>query len=180
MTAGALLGVGIVGFIDETILHQLLHWHHLWDGGSPDAGLVSDGLFHSGSWISLVVSLFWFADQRRRGTIIIRAWVAGMFLGAGGFQVYDGVVQHLIFHLHQIRYGVRIWPYNVVWIGCAVIMLIIAGLLLRRTAAAPGRNVEPGGAALTCRLEFSTLPRWDRSYARFVERPAHESGYTDT
>ena len=138
--AGALFGVGIAGFIDETVFHQLLHWHHFWDGGSASAGLVSDGLFHAGSWICLVAGLFAFADQRRRGALVMRVWVAGILLGAGGFQLYDGLIQHLVFHLHQIRYGVDIVPYNVAWNVLAVVMLVIGALLLRRNKASATTN----------------------------------------
>ena len=133
--AGALFGVGIAGFVDETVFHQLLHWHHFWDGGSADAGLVSDGLFHAASWICLVAGLFWFADQRRRAPIVMRDWAAGILLGAGGFQLYDGLVQHLIFHLHQIRYGVNVLPYNVAWNVLAGVLLVIGGILLRRRSS---------------------------------------------
>ncbi len=130
--SGVLIGVGVAGFLDETAFHQLLHWHHFWDGGSPAAGLVSDGLFHAGSWIPLVAGLFWFADLRRRDVTSMRSWVAGILLGAGGFQPYDGTVQHKLLHLHQIRYNVAIWPYDVVWNVLAAIMIMVAVLLLRR------------------------------------------------
>ncbi len=138
--AGALLGVGLAGFVDETVFHQLLHWHHFWDGGSQSAGLVSDGIFHAVSTICLVGALFWFADLRRRDAAGLQAWAAGIFLGAGGFQLYDGLVQHKVFHLHQIRYHVTIWPYDVVWNVLAVVMLVAGWVLLRRTrpATAPG------------------------------------------
>ncbi len=135
IAAGALFGVGIAGFIDETIFHQLLHWHHFWDGGSASAGLISDGLFHAGSWICLVAGLFWFADLRRRGATVLQAWVSGILFGAGGFQLYDGIIQHKWFHLHQIRYDVTIWPYDLVWNVLAAIILILGGVLLRRTSS---------------------------------------------
>jgi uncharacterized membrane protein len=35
--------------------------------------------------------------------------VGGLLLGAGGFQLYDGIVQHMLLGLHQIRYHVVIW-----------------------------------------------------------------------
>ena len=144
VTAGVFCGVGVAGFVDETVFHQLLHWHHFWDGGSTDAGLVSDGLFHAGSWICLVAGLFWFADQRRRATLVTRAWAAGILLGAGGFQLYDGLVQHLIFHLHQIRYGVNITPYNIAWNVLAGVILILGALLLRRHTSEPPMQADPG------------------------------------
>jgi uncharacterized membrane protein len=130
--SGALVGLGIAGFVDETVFHQLLHWHHFWDGGSPGAGLVSDGLFHAGSWIALVGGLFLYADLRRRAQDATTTWVAGMLLGAGAFQLYDGLIQHKIFHLHQIRYHVPIWPYDLTWNVLAALMVVVGLLLLRR------------------------------------------------
>ena len=38
-------------------------------------------------------------------------------------------MQHNILKLHQIRYHVTLWPYDVTWNGIAVIM-IIAGVVL--------------------------------------------------
>jgi uncharacterized membrane protein len=130
--SGVLAGVGTAGFVDETVFHQLLHWHHFWDGGSAAAGLVSDGLFHAGSWICLVAGLFWFADLRRRQLLDLRAWISGILLGAGAFQLYDGLIQHKIFHLHQIRYHVTIWPYDLVWNVVAVVLLVAGAVQLRR------------------------------------------------
>jgi uncharacterized membrane protein len=130
--SGVLAGIGTAGFVDETIFHQLLHWHHFWDGGSAAAGLVSDGLFHAGSWICLVAGLFWFADLRRRELLDLRAWISGILLGAGAFQLYDGLIQHKIFHLHQIRYHVTIWPYDLVWNVVAVVLLVAGAVQLRR------------------------------------------------
>lgn len=113
--SGILMGVGVAGFIDETVFHQLLHWHHFYDRGSADAGLVSDGFFHAGSWIAMVAGIFVFADlQRRRATVPRRVW-AGAWLGWGGFQVYDGLIQHKVLGLHQIRYHVDLLPYDLVW-----------------------------------------------------------------
>ena len=43
--SGVLAGVGLVAFIDETVFHQLLHWHHFYDKSTLAIGLVSDGCF---------------------------------------------------------------------------------------------------------------------------------------
>lgn len=50
-------------------------------------------------------------------------------LGAGFFQLYDGIIQHKVLRIHQIRYNVDILPYDIAWNAVAV-MLIITGLLL--------------------------------------------------
>ena len=46
--SGVLIGVGIAAFVDETVFHQLLHWHHFYDKSTPSVGLVSDGDEYNG------------------------------------------------------------------------------------------------------------------------------------
>ena len=103
LTGGALSGLGIAAFVDETVFHQLLHWHHFYDKSTPDVGLVSDGLFHALSWFATVASLLLLADARRRGPVPGMRWWGALLLGAGAFQLYDGTVQHKLLGLHQIR-----------------------------------------------------------------------------
>jgi uncharacterized membrane protein len=139
--SGVLIGIGVAGFLDETVFHQLLHWHHFYDRSTPTAGLVSDGFFHAGSWLSIVGGLFLFADlQRRRATVRGRVWAGGL-LGWGGFQVYDGLFQHKVLGLHQIRYRVDLLPYDLAWNIAGGIGVLLGLWLLSR----PPRSVsEPG------------------------------------
>ena len=132
VVSGALLGVGIAAFVDETVFHQLLHWHHFYDRSTPAAGLVSDGVFHAFGWFATVAGLFLFADLRRRAGLWPARWWAGLLLGAGGFQLYDGTVQHKLLRLHQIRYVTDVPTYDWVWNVLAVCMLAGGLLLLRR------------------------------------------------
>jgi uncharacterized membrane protein len=37
-----LVGIGVAGSLDETVLHQLLRWHHFYDRGSQAAGLIAE------------------------------------------------------------------------------------------------------------------------------------------
>jgi uncharacterized membrane protein len=104
--SGVLAGVGLVAFIDETVFHQLLHWHHFYDKFTLAVGLVSDGLFHAGGFIVMVAGLFLLADAHRRGGFVPKRWWGGLLLGAGGFQLYDGIVQHKLLGLHQIRLAI--------------------------------------------------------------------------
>ena len=67
LLSGILFGVGVAAFVDEVVLHQLLHWHHFYDLSTAAVGLVSDGLFHAFGWFAAVAGLFLFADVRRRG-----------------------------------------------------------------------------------------------------------------
>jgi len=142
MWSGFLFGIGLNAFIDETIFHQLLHWHHFYDRSTTTAGLISDGLFHAFSWFATVGGLFMLADLRRRGKLIWKTWTGGVLLGAGLFQLYDGTVQHKWMRLHQIRYGVDIVPYDIAW-NLTAILMILAGLALVRLANRRPRSKEP-------------------------------------
>ncbi|NIZ89544.1 DUF2243 domain-containing protein [Kineococcus rubinsiae] len=128
------MGVGLAAFLDEVVFHQLLHWHHFYDGAGPDAGLVSDGFFHAAGWIAVVAGLFTYADLQRRGETVRRPLVGGVLAGWGGFQVYDGLVQHKLLGLHQIRYGVDLAAYDVAWNTAGGIGLVVGLLLLTRPA----------------------------------------------
>ncbi|MTT32731.1 DUF2243 domain-containing protein [Terrilactibacillus sp. BCM23-1] len=128
--SGFLFGVGLVAFMDEAIFHQLLHWHHFYDKSSTAIGLISDGLFHAFSWFATIASLFLFADLRRRNEWQRARWWGGVLLGAGGFQLYDGTIQHKLMRIHQIRYVENVFVYDLVWNVAAVIMLLIGFSLI--------------------------------------------------
>ena len=141
--AGVLIGIGVAGFLDETVFHQLLHWHHFYDRSTTSAGLVSDGFFHAGSWLSIVAGLFLFADLQRRGVTVPKRLSAGAFLGWGGFQVYDGLVQHKLLRLHQIRYSVDVLPYDVAWNVLGGLGVVVGAVLLFGDAASVDERRRP-------------------------------------
>lgn len=126
---GILFGLGLVGFIDEVVFHQLLHWHHFYDKSTTDIGLVSDGLFHAFSWFSTIASSFLLADLHRRNAYWFKRWLAGVLIGGGAFQLYDGTIQHKLMQLHQIRYDVDIRPYDMIW-NLTALAMILGGFML--------------------------------------------------
>ncbi|UOR13669.1 DUF2243 domain-containing protein [Halobacillus amylolyticus] len=131
--AGFLFGVGLIAFIDETVFHQLLHWHHFYDKSTTDIGLVSDGLFHAFSWFATIASLFMVADLRRSSALWLTRWWGGVLIGAGSFQLYDGIVQHKLMRIHQIRYVENILIYDLVWNISAAVMIVAGAFFVFRT-----------------------------------------------
>src|SRR5690625_3096635 len=130
--SGFLFGLGLIAFFDEVVFHQLLRWHHFYDRATTEIGIISDGLFHAFSWFATIGGLFLLADLRRRQGLIWTKWWGAVFLGAGLFQLYDGVIQHKVMRIHQIRYVENVIIYDIVWITLAIIFIIVGWYLWRK------------------------------------------------
>ena len=100
---GTLVGIGIIGFLDEALLHQILQWHNFYWASDQAGRVLSDGLFHAVSTLLLLWGTYrlWRYEHAAPGRA--RALVAGIFLGGGRFNLYDGVVQHAVLHLHLVN-----------------------------------------------------------------------------
>ncbi|WP_432542984.1 DUF2243 domain-containing protein [Kineococcus sp. SYSU DK002] len=137
LLSGLLFGAGIAAsMIDLFVFHLALHWHHFYDRSTPAVALTADGFFHAAGWGITVWGLFLLADVRRRtaasGGVTWKRWVGAVVTGVGGFQLFDGVVDHKLLRIHQIRYGVDLLPYDLVWNGAAVLLVAVGLVVLRR------------------------------------------------
>src|SRR5690554_2983375 len=108
--APALVGAAIMAGVDEIVFHQLLAWHHFYDGATTELGLVSDGILHALELFTLVAGFFLIADTIRKNTFVKSAAWAGFIVGMGLFQLWDGIIDHKVLRVHQVRYGVDIVP----------------------------------------------------------------------
>jgi uncharacterized membrane protein len=130
---GVLVGIGVAGTLDEVVLHQLLGWHHFYDRSTPTVGLVSDGLFHLFSTAILVLGVIQLVERRRTTPDPPRLALAGILLGAGCFNLYDGTIQHKVLRLHQIRPAAPDnLPYDLTFLAVAAALALTGALLLRR------------------------------------------------
>ena len=146
LLTGILLGIGIVGFIDEAVFHQLLQWHNFYWDTSNKGRILSDGIFH----VASMVLLLWGVYRLWARTLPFpRVLLGGILLGGGAFNAYDGIVQHVIFHFHLVNEYVctspqannsvascpQDIPFEVVWI-VAGLALAVGGLALWRSRPA--------------------------------------------
>jgi len=138
LVSGLLFGIGFVAFVDEAVFHQVLGWHHFYDRSTTEIGLLSDGVFHAFSWFATVGGAFLLADTVRRGGWSPLRWWAAVLVGVGAFQLYDGIVQHKLLRVHQIRSVDDLLPYDLAWNVSAALVLAVGAVLLfvdRRRAA---------------------------------------------
>ncbi|GGO40982.1 DUF2243 domain-containing protein [Deinococcus humi] len=132
--SGLLLGVAFMAGLDEIVFHQVLGWHHFYDHSTSAIGLLSDGLLHAAELMAIVAGIFLLADLLRARTFATAFFWAGLFLGLGSFQLFDGLINHKVFQLHQIRYNVMLPPYDVVWNVVGFLLLVIGAGMYRRAS----------------------------------------------
>jgi uncharacterized membrane protein len=108
------MGVGLGGFLDGIVLHQVLQWHHLLTGTADhprdtipglEANTLADGLFHLATWLFVVAGIATTVAAWQRGRLAPpwRAHVGLLLLGWGAFNVVEGVIDHQILGIHHVR-----------------------------------------------------------------------------
>ncbi|WP_274652687.1 DUF2243 domain-containing protein [Paenibacillus humicola] len=124
------LGVGIVGMLDGIIFHQILQWHSVYMHTDRFHQIVSDGFFHLGVTVVVAIGawLLWQSSpddfRHRAGTL-----GSGLFVGAGCFNLVEGVIDHHFLRIHHVRPGAYQMLYDLAYDAMAIIMIGI-GLLL--------------------------------------------------
>lgn len=90
-----------------------------------------------------------------------------MITGVGFFQLIDGVVNHKILGIHQIRYGVDLLVYDVVWIGSAILLMLIGAIVLwyTRPARTPAPATCPTHTSVTTTLGGRCSSIWPRPWS---------------
>ena len=137
---GVILGIGAMGAIDEIVFHQLLQWHHFYHDTTEFRQIVSDGLLHLFTLAMLLLGalLLWRERSQLSALLTDRPFWAGALLGLGGFQLFDGIVDHKVLRLHQVREDTdNLLPYDLAWNAGAVLLLVTAWIVWRRHRAGP-------------------------------------------
>ena len=111
--AGIILGLGLGGFFDGIVFHQILQWHHMVSAqtdptvlGGLRLNVMLDGVFHAATYVFTVVGIVlrWRAWQRPAVPKSGRTLFGSVILGWGVFNVVEGIVNHHLLGLHHV------WP----------------------------------------------------------------------
>ena len=110
--AGLTLGVGLGGFVDGIVLHQILHWHQMLSARVPPVDVSTmkfnmfwDGAFHGVLWLVLAVGLkqLWNACASGGCQGQGRTLIGAMVLGWGVLNLVEGLVNHHLLELHHVH-----------------------------------------------------------------------------
>lgn len=108
------LGIGLGGFVDGIVLHQILGWHHMvcrTETCQPRSieelklQVTEDGYFHLAMGIITVIGVV-LLFRAAKGTDISGWRVFGAALaGWGTFNFVEGIVNHHLLDLHHVLPG---------------------------------------------------------------------------
>ena len=110
--AGIFLGLGLGGFFDGIVLHQLLQWHHMASVPYPadtletlEFNTLLDGLFHAATYVFVAIGLglLWRAAHRPHPSWPGRRLLGSLLLGFGLFNLVEGLVNHHWLGLHHVN-----------------------------------------------------------------------------
>jgi uncharacterized membrane protein len=152
IAAAVLLGVGLGGFFDGIVLHQILQWHHMVSTRiTPDTvrnlelNTLGDGLFHAATWVVTIAGMFLLlaSNGARTKPGGRSAFVGGLLFGWGAFNLAEGIVDHHLLNLHHVRPGPDHLVYDLGFLAWGATMLAIGVLLVRRTGGPASPTGRP-------------------------------------
>lgn len=145
IAAGTLLGIGMGGFVDGIVFHQLLQVHNMLSAKYPTTGMEAerlvvnleinmfwDGLFHAFTWIMTAVGLamLWKAVQRREVPLSTKTFVGSLALGWGLFNLVEGIIDHHLLHIHHVTETHNHLIWDLAFLGSGLLLLGIGGKLI--------------------------------------------------
>jgi uncharacterized membrane protein len=139
-----LLGSGLFGFglgalLDVLLFHLVLQWHHLLSSlyrpttlDGLRTNVYADGVFSLAMVAVLLigVGMVWRGlNHSTESHSAVRA-LGGLLVGAGVFNVFDGIVDHYVLGIHDVVHGTQ--AFNPHWVGASLLLLGVGILVLTR------------------------------------------------
>ncbi len=144
VSAGILLGLGLGGFFDGIVLHQLLQWHHmLTSAGYPPSDVRNleintlwDGIFHASTYIFVLLGLIilWKRAHQTHVRWSGKMLVGSILMGFGIFNLVEGIIDHHLLGIHHVNETIprEQWIYwDIGFLVWGAVMLIGGWFLLK-------------------------------------------------
>ena len=154
IAAGTALGIGMGGFADGILFHQLLQIHNMLSARYPTRGVPAqelvvnlevnmfwDGLFHLMTWsmTAVGIALLWHAVLKQDVPLSTKTLVGAMIFGWGLFNLVEGVIDHHILHIHHVTETDNHLIYDEAFLASGGVMIIAGWLIIGRDST-DGRN----------------------------------------
>lgn len=142
LSGGVVLGLGLGGFVDGIVLHQIAHWHNMGSAVLPPTSMDAlmrnmrwDGLFHLATLLLTLLGVVLLWREGRAGTVpeSLRVLLGQMLLGWGIFNLVEGIVDHHLLELHHVRdLPAHVPAYDWTFLAVGGVLFIAVGWLMSR------------------------------------------------
>jgi uncharacterized membrane protein len=139
---GIVLGLGLGGFVDGIVLHQIMQWHNMGSAVLPPStvdamqqNMAWDGFFHAAVWLLTVAGTYLLLGAARRGDRLPApgAFTGQLLLGWGLFNLVEGLIDHHLLNLHHVRdMPVHVPVYDWIFLAVGGLGFMATGWLLSR------------------------------------------------
>lgn len=149
ITAGILLGLGFGGLFDGILLHQILQWHHMLSSVRPattvaeaELNMVWDGLFDATTYLLTLVGVIWLwrAGKREDVPWSNNTFFGSMLLGAGVFNVVEGLIDHQILGIHHVKPGPNQLAWDIGFLAIGAVLAIAGWILVQKDKGAQAKG----------------------------------------
>lgn len=142
IVAGICIGIGLGGFFDGIVLHQILQWHHMLSSIRPlttrdniNLNMIWDGLFHVLDWVMTTVGIVLLWQVKRRDDV---RWSSAVFFGSiltgfGLFDVVEGIIDHQILGIHHVKPGAHQLAWDIGFLALGIFFIVIGWLMIQRS-----------------------------------------------
>jgi uncharacterized membrane protein len=135
VTAGTVLGVGLGGFVDGIVLHQIAQWHNMGSAVLPPVTMEAmqvnmrwDGLFHAATWIITFVGVWMLWAEGQEWAPTSRVLTGQLIFGWGGFNIVEGMIDHHLLNIHHVRdLPVHVPAYDWTFLLVAGVLFVAIG-----------------------------------------------------
>lgn len=154
VTAGTVIGIGMGGFVDGILFHQILQLHNMLSNWvlrdslrNEQINMVWDGFFHAFTWTAVAIGLvlFWRAVTRPGGLLSGRAFFGAILMGWGIFNLVEGLIDHEILGIHHVYQNGNHPLWDAVFLVAGAVLVVVGWGLVRSGfthAAGRGRFVS--------------------------------------
>jgi uncharacterized membrane protein len=149
--AGILIGIGMGGFVDGIALHQIAQWHNMLSNIVPPhtmddmrVNMTWDGLFHALTWVITLVGIILLRSAAYAPAPIpsLRAFTGQLILGWGMFNLVEGLIDHHILGIHNVREIPNYTVYNLTFLAIGGVLFILIGWMLMRAGGRAGAETR--------------------------------------
>jgi len=140
IASGTLLGIGLGGFVDGILFHQILQLHNMLSNWVPRTTLANeeinmfwDGLFHAFTWIMTAagLALLWRAVKRPDALLSGKTLIASLLLGWGLFNLIEGLIDHQLLQVHHVVQNGNHLLWDMLFLASGVLLMLVATWMIR-------------------------------------------------